>query len=80
MYTWSDTESQPNPSASTPRSPAAGEENVTHQQQQHVKDNPVEEPQVILSMCNVKLAINFIPRLNQEESEPENKAAHFLKC
>ena len=80
MYTWSDTESQPCPLASTPRSQGAVEENVTHQWQQHAEDIPVEKPQVMLSMCSVKLTIILIPRLNKEEGKTENKAAHFLRC
>ena len=35
------------------------------QQQQHDEDRPVERPQV-MSKCNVKVAINLIPKLNEE--------------
>ena len=70
-YTWSDTES-------ALRSQDEGEGiplSVTHQQQHHAEDRPQAE----LSMCNVKLAITLIPRLNEGHNKPGNKVVHFLK-
>ena len=39
------------------------------QQQQHDEDRPVERPLVTLSKWNVIVAINLIPKLNEEQSK-----------
>ena len=39
------------------------------QQQQHNEDRPVERPQVTQSKCNVIVAINLIPKLNEEQGK-----------
>ena len=78
----SDTESQPNPLASTLKSQAAVEDvplSATHPHQQLTKDSPVGSPEVILSMCNVKLVITLISKLSQGDSKSGNKVIHFLK-
>lgn len=54
MYTRSYTDSQPNPSTSTLKSQAAV--GVPTNQEQPAEGSPVENPEVILSMCNVKLS------------------------
>ena len=58
------------------RSQAEGEFvplSITHQQQQQqpAEDIPEERPQAKLSMCNVKLPITLISKLNERKSKLE---------